>query len=220
MGKIALGLLSAVIAGLLMVPSSVSAKTLSIEVEDRIGDVAPLYTADTYDYVALYGDHSPIVKAGYFDMKWFLFSQKGSTYTFGMEMVGDLPQEGDPLPQGVELLQYTLWLDQEAWDWLPYSGVSYFIIVLQYDGLSYYAALYEYVSGDEVMELPFTVSGPRFEVRFSADSIANIPAFWLYPSVIVCFGNCPLESFVDLVDYTADAPGQVYTSIQWPSPES
>jgi hypothetical protein len=218
MRKVIAALVSLVVVGLLMVPGSVSAKSISIEVEDRIGDVAPLYTARTYDYVALYGDNSPIVQAGYFDMTLFWFGLKGDTYTFGMEMVGDLPQEGDSLPQGVELLQYTLWLDQEAWDWLPYSGISYFIIVLQYDGLSYHAALYEYISGDEVMELPFTVSGPRFEVRFSADSITNIPTFWLFPSVAVYFGNCPLESFVDLVDYTADAPGQVYTSIQWPTP--
>ena len=48
--------------------------------------------------MVLYGDNSPIVEAGFLDIRWFLFSQKGNTYAFGMEMVGDLPQEGDPLP--------------------------------------------------------------------------------------------------------------------------
>ena len=223
MKKVIVALVSLVVVGLLMVSGSVSAKPISIKVEDRIGDVGPMYTAETYDYVALYGDNSPIVEAGYFDMKLFLFSQKGDTYSFGMEMAGDLPQEGDPLPQGVSLLQYTLWLDPEAWDWSPYAFPSYFVIRFQYDGSSYHAGLYEYVQeeqGDELMELPYKIIGPRFEVGFSADSIENIPSFWLFSSVVVYFGDCPWKTFVDSIDYGAGAPGQEWTSIPWPPPES
>jgi hypothetical protein len=222
MRKVIAALVSLVVVGLLMVPGSVSAKSISIEVEDRIGDVAPLYTARTYDYVALYGDNSPIVQAGYFDMTLFWFGLKGDTYTFGMEMADDLPAEGDPLPQGVSLLQYILWLDPGPWDWSPYAFPSYFVIRLQYDGLNYHAGLYTYVQaeeGEELMALSFEVKGPSFEVEFTAESIDNIEGFWLLPCVCPWFGSCPSRSYVDLIDYNAGAPGQLWTSIPWPPPE-
>jgi len=222
MRGVIVSLVSVIVVCMMVVPVGVSARSLSIEVEDRVGDVGPMYTAETYDYVALYGDNSPIVEAGYLDMRWFLFSQKGNTYTFGMEMVGGLPQEGDPLPQGVSLLQYTLWLDPEAWDWSPYAFPSYFVIRFQYDGLSYHAGLYEYVveeMGDLLAELPYAVNGPRFEVEFTTDSIGNLPTFWLFSSVVAYFGDCPWKTFVDSIDYGAGAPGQEWTSIPWPPPD-
>jgi len=219
MRKMALALLSAVVAGLLMVPSSVSAKTLSIEVVDRTGDVAIVYDVEAYEYRALYGDNSPIVQTGYFDMTLFRFSLKGNIYTFGMELAADLPQEGDPLPQGVGLLQYTLWLDEYWWDWIS-DDPAYFIVVLRYDGSSYSAALLEWPSEEIIMSLPFIIEGPRFEVKFSADWMENIPTFWLFPAVVAYFGECPMMSWPDLIDCDADAPGQVVNSIPWPPSES
>jgi hypothetical protein len=222
MKRLTLPFASIAIAMTLLIPGCVSAVNLKLIVEDRLGDVAPMYTADTYDYTGLFGPNSPIVQAGYFDMRYFMFSQKGSTYTFGMEMAADLPQEGDPLPQGVTLLQYTLWLDPEAWDWSPYSVPSYFVIRFQYDGLSYHAGLYTYVQedpGDLLAELSYKISGSSFEVRFTADSIGDLPTFWLWPCVVAYFGNCSWKTYIDCVDYNAGAPGQLWTSIPWPPPE-
>jgi len=222
MRRMIVALVSAVVAGMMLVPGSVSAKPLSIVVEDRVGDIASVADYDTLDYIALYGD-TPIVQAGYFDMKWIFFSQKGDTYTFGMEMAADLPQEGDSLPEGVSLLQYTLWLDAEAWDWTPFPEYPcYGVVKLLYDGASYHAGLYTYVPnepGDEIMELPFSVDGPKFQVKFTADSIGNVPEFWLNIWVIAYHGECPNKTWLDYVDPDAGAPGQLYVSILWPSPE-
>lgn len=220
--RVILWLVSAALAVALLIPGSASAMNVKLVVEDRLGDVAPRYTADTYDYVAVYGENSPIVQAGYFDMKYFMFSQKGNTYTFGMEMAADLPQEGDPLPQGVVLLQYILWLDPEAWDWTPFAFLSYFVIRLSYDGASYHAGLYTYVmqeEGEELMALPFEVKGSSFAVMFTVDSVDGLTEFWLDPWVCAWFGGCPFRTYLDTVDYDADAPGQLWTSIPWPPPE-
>lgn len=222
MRRVILWLVSAAVAVALLIPGSASAMNDKLVVEDRLGDVAPMYTATTYDYVAVFGENSPIAQAGYFDMTSFLFSQKGSTYTFGMEVAADLPEEGEPLPQGVTLLQYVLWLDTEAWDWSPYSVPSYFVIRLSYDGFSYHAGLYTYVvqeEGEELMALPFGIKGSSFEVTFTADSIYPVEEFWLFPCVCLWFGDCPYRTYVDMIDYGAGAPGQLWTSIPWPPPE-
>jgi hypothetical protein len=225
MRRTIVALVSAVVAGMMLIPGSVSAKPLSIAVEDRVGDLAAQWDVDTLDYIALYGD-TPIVQAGYFDMTWFFFSQKRDTYTFGMEMAADLPKEGDSLPQGVTQAQWFLWLDPEPWDWSPYAFPSYCVIRLSYDGSSYHAGLYTYVPdapGDEIMELPFSVDGPRFQVKFTADSIADSTGdaseFWLYPCTIAYHGECPLKVWLDYIDPDAGAPGQTYVSIPWPQPE-
>lgn len=218
MRKGVMALLSALVVGLMMVPGNVVAANLYLEVEDRVGDVTFAYDFNTYDYLTLLGENSPIVKAGYFDMTLFWFGLKGDTYTYGMQLAGDLPQEGDQLPQGVRVLQYVLWLDKEWWDWGP-DTESYFMIVLQYDGFAYSAALLEWPSQTVIMPLPFEIDGPRFEVEFSADSIDNIESFWLVAAVLAFFGENMTKLWPDLFDCDAGAPGQVITSIPWQLPE-
>jgi hypothetical protein len=203
----------------LMLAQPVTAATLTLEVEDRTGDVARAYDFQTYDYRTLLTDNSQIVQAGYFDMTLFWFGLKGKTYTYGMELAADLPKEGDPLPQGVDILQYTIWLDEDSWDWVS-AVPSYFMVVLRYDGSSYSAALLEWPSEEVIMSLPFTIEGPRFEVRFSADSIDNTPEFWLVSGVIVYHSQYSAKMWLDAFDCDAGAPGQVITSIPWPPPES
>lgn len=203
----------------LLIPGSVSAVNLKLIVEDRLGDVSPVYTDRTYDYVTVYGENSPIIQAGYFDMRYFLFSLKGNTYTFGMEMAADLPHEGDPLPQGVVQLEYELYLDRDAWDWGPTWEPSYFNIRLTYDGLNYHAGLYAFApqgQGEELMALPFEVEGPSFEVMFTVDSVDGLTEFWLLPVVFGWFGGCPYRTWLDFTDYNAGVTGQLWTSIPWP----
>lgn len=217
MRKLTLALLSAIVAGLMLVPSSVSAKAVMITVPDRPGDIAVQYDYTTYEPRITWGDNTQIAEAGYFDMTLFWFGLKGRTYTFGMELASDLPQEGDPLPPSVGLVQYMLWLDRDSWDW--YEGdLTLFMIVLQYDGSSYSAALLDSPSWEVMMPLPFTVSGARLEVEFSADSIDNIPTFWLFPSVLAYCGQGVSYWWMDIADPDA-APGQEFNSIPWPPPE-
>ena len=216
MRKTTLVSLSAVVAGLLMVPGSVSAKTLSIEVEDRIGDVAAAYDYNTYDYAALLGEGTPIVQAGYFDMTLFWFSLKKDVYTFGMEMATDLPDEGNPLPSGIKLIRYTLWLDEESWDWVS-DVPSYYMVVLWYDGTSYSAELLEWPSKMAITSLSFAVEGPRFEVEFPASWMGGIESFWLFPAVNAFHSQNPeVEVWPDMLDYDSGTPGQEYASLPWP----
>lgn len=212
-------LASLVVVGMLIVPGSVSAKTLSIEVEDRTGDIAAAYDYTTYDYAALLGDNTPIVQAGYFDMTLFRFSLKKDTYTFGMEMAADLPKEGDPLPSGIKLIRYTLWLDEESWDWVS-DIVDYYMVVLWYDGTSYSAELLEWPTKVAITSLSFTVEGPRFDVEFPTSWMEGIESFWLFPAVNAFHSQNPeIEVWPDLLDYDPDAPDQEYTSVRWPPSE-
>ncbi len=215
MRKVTITLVSGVIAFLMLVPNCVSAEDLYLEVDDRVGDVAFAYNYETYDYQVLLGEGNPIVKAGYFDMTLFWFGLKDGIYTYGMQLAADLPEEGEPLPSGVRILQYMLWLDKDSWDWVS-AVESHFMIMFQYDGLEYFAALLEWPSMAVIIELPFEVDGSRFEVMFSADSIDNIQSFWLLVGVLVLLGEPLTRMWADFFDCEAGAPGQVITSIPWP----
>ncbi|MDH3366167.1 MAG: hypothetical protein OEM29_09255, partial [Thermoplasmata archaeon] len=199
MTRVTVAMLSAVVAGLILVPGSVSAKAAMITVSDSLGDIAVNYDYTAYEPRIIWGDNTQISEAGYFDMTLFWFGLKGTSYTFGMELAADLPQEGDPLPSSVGLVQYMLWLDKDSWNWYE-DDLTLFMVVLQYDGASYSAALLDYPSHEVIMPLPFTVNGAMFEVEFSADSIDNTPAFWLFPSVLAYYGQGASYWWTDIAD--------------------
>ena len=211
-------ILSLLAVGLVSVPKGVSAETLSIEVDDRVGDLAPAYDSDTWDVRVVYGENTLFARDGYFDMTLFEFSLTGNKYTYSMELAADLPNEGDPLPAGIGLVQYMLWFDKDSWDWVE-PDLTLFMVVLQYDGSTYSAALLDYPSWEVIMPLKFAIDGARFEVKFSAEAIDNLSTFWLYPSVLAYTGNSELYHWLDIADLNA-APGQEYNSIPWPPPEA
>jgi hypothetical protein len=217
MRRVIATLVSAIAAGLLLVPGCASAKAVTLTVPDEVGDIGIIFDYETYLPVSTWGKNSQIAQAGYFDRTLFWFGLKGNTYTFGMELAGDLPQEGDPLAPGVTLVEYVLCLDKEAWDWVtPVEG--YFKLVFRYDGVHYSAALLDWPSMTVKMYPPFTVDGPRFEMEFSADSIDNIETFWLFTSVDVYLGELRngLPWMVDAFDLDS-VEGQIVTSIPWSS---
>lgn len=212
MRRAIVAVVSAVVAGLLLVPGCASAKAVTLTVPDEAGDIGIIFDYETYLPKSTWGENSQIAQAGYFDRTLFWFGLKGDTYTFGMELAADLPQEGDPLPAGVTLAEYGLWLDGEAWDWVT-PVEDYCALVLRYDGVSYSAAMLDWYSETVTMYLPFTIDGPRFEMKFSADSIGNIETFWLFTCVDVYFGQS-LPWMVDAFDLDS-VEGQMVTSIPW-----
>lgn len=220
MRKWTVALASAIIVGLMMVSSGVSGTDVYyVEVEDRVGDVSFCYDFTAIDYRTLLGENSPIVEAGYFDMTLLWFSQEGDTYTFGMQLAADLPQEGDPLPGGMSRVQYEVWLDEDAWDWVT-PVKSHFEVYLMYDGSHYTAALRVPGTPDPLAYLEYEIAGPKFEVRFSAADIGNLEEFWLGAPAVTCLmGGNIVELWPDIIDLDAGAPGQLWTSIPWPSPE-
>jgi hypothetical protein len=216
MRKAAVTLITVIVVGLMAVPCSVSGTDVNyVEAEDREGDIAFCYDFAALDYRTLLGESSPIVKAGYFDMRLFWFSLEGDMYTFGMQLAADLPKEGDPLPSGVRAMQYEVWLDEDAWDWST-PVVSYFEVYLGYDGYHYSAALREPGAPEPLKYLDYEIAGPTFEVRFSAADIGYLPEFWLGAPAVTCLmGASAMELWPDIIDLYA-AEGQVYTSIKWP----
>jgi hypothetical protein len=207
-------ILSVLVVGLVSVPNGVSAERLSIEVEDRVGDLAAAYDSDTWDVSVVYGENTLFARNEYFDMTLFEFSLTGNTYTYAMELAADLPKEGDPLPTTISLVQYMLWFDKDSWDWVE-PALTLFMVVLQYDGSAYSAALLDYPSWEVIMPLEFTIDGARFEVKFSAGAIDDLSTFWLYPSVLAYTGGSGFYHWLDIADPNA-APGMEYNSIPWP----
>jgi hypothetical protein len=220
MRKAIITLVSLFVVGMLTIPGSVSAKTLSVKVEDRVGDVTAMWNLETCDYQALLGDGMPIVRVGFFDMTLFQFSLKKDTFTFCMEMAASLPEEGDPLPTSVRLARYSLWLSAESWDLRSVDVVDYYLMVLWYDGLSYSAELLTSPGKEVITSLSFAVEGPRFSVELPASWMEGIDSFWLFPAVNAFHSQNPqIELWLDMIDPDADVPGLEYTSIPWPPEE-
>jgi hypothetical protein len=216
MRRIVVALVSAVVAGMMLIPGCASAKAVTLTVPDEVGDIGIIFDYETYQPISTWGKNSQIVQAGYFDRTLFWFGLKGNTYTFGMELAGKLPQEGDPLAPGVTMVEYPLWLSKDAWDWVT-PVEEYFKILLRYDGVHYSAVLLDQPSLEVKMYLPFTVDGPRFEMQFTSDSIDNIETFWMFISVDIYFGQS-LPWMVDGFDLDS-VEGQIVTSIPWPLPD-
>jgi len=207
-------LFSAIVVGL-MLAMPVSAETETIVVSDRIGDLGVMWDFTTCEPRSLWGHGTPVVSAGYFDISSFSLSQKGKTYTFGMELAADLPREGDALPAGIYLACWVAWIDPEPYN-AKYNPVdSYYTVLLTYDGLKYAAELQDYVTGEVIASLPVCIDGSKFQMQFSASSIGNLESFWWYPASAMFWGA--VWDCVDRADSGA-VPGQVWWDIPWGSP--
>jgi hypothetical protein len=91
--KTVVALLSVIVAGLMLVPGSVSAGSVTIKATDSLGDLGPKYDAASAETVVFWPDSMPLTRVGYLDMTswWFAYSSKDKTYTFGMEVANSLP---------------------------------------------------------------------------------------------------------------------------------
>lgn len=221
MRKVIVALLSAIVVGLMLVPSGVSAGSMTIKAADRLGDLGPKYDAASADTVVFWPDTMPLTSVGYLDMTswWFAYSSKDKTYTFGMEVAKPLPNAGSPLPGGFKEVKWLVWLDMGAWNpkYAPTVG-SYYTIQLIYDGSEYVAELTQGGSwGPLVSTLPFSVDGSKLQIQFSAASIGNLKSFWIMPCTVVLWSLQPYSGYWDL-DSTdpGAAPGQVWWSVPWP----
>ena len=221
MKKAIVALVSALVAGLMVVPGAVSAGTTTISASDRMGDLGPKYDAALADTVVFWPDNMPLTSVGYFDMLswWFSYSSKDKTYTFGMTLATALPDPGSPLPHGFKEVKWLVWLDMGAWNpkYAPTVG-SYNTVLLTYDGSEYAARLTQGGSwGPVLTTLPCSVDGSKLQIQFSAASIENLKSFWIMPCTVVLWSLQPYSGYWDL-DSTdpGAAPGQVWWSVPWP----
>jgi hypothetical protein len=198
--KVTLAVASTLVIALI-VAMPASAGTVTMKVADGTGDVGRNSWAHVND---------PVAKTGYFDMVSTWLSQKGKTYTFGMELASLLPEEGSPLPVPIKTAEWLLWIDSYPW------SAPLYTLSLYYDGSSYSAILLD-VSTMVTTPLPFTIDGTKFQVDLSQDLVGNLAGLWWSPAVRLWWGpmGSVAEWLVDLVDFGV-APGQDGIDLPWP----
>jgi hypothetical protein len=212
MRKLVVAVLSAIVVGLMLVPSGVSAGTKMLVIPDRIGDLSKMYYSDTGEPRNGWGDNAPIVLAGYFDITSVWLVQKGKTYALGMGLAGNLPKVGDALPPGISSAHWDLYIESAPWD--PANPAPFlFVIRLAYDGSSYSSNLLDRGAG-VTTPLPLTLDGSEFEMTFSADAVGSLSGSWVSFGVMVFWGAGGYFN-VDNPDPGA-VPGLNYWDFPWP----
>lgn len=217
MRKAIVGILSAIVVGLLLVPNGVSARTVSTVVQDMRGDLGPKMDFSTGEVLVAWPDEMVLQKVGYFDILSFSLSyaKKEATYTFAMNVANALPSPGTPLPDGWKFLTWLMWIETEPWIY-GVNDPTLYVVQLIYDGSAYVGQLEDYRTGVVLETLPFEVTGSALQIEFSAGSIGAMESFWWMPCTVV---NWSAAGYWDL-DTTdpGAAPGQVVWDIPWPSP--
>jgi hypothetical protein len=223
-------LLCAVVVGLLTVPSGVSAQTDDyVIVPDRQGDIGRIYDwTDEFNTTrSVWTANSVLGGVGYLDMLSVWLERDGDTYTFGMDLDGDLPIEGTALPGCYRYVRWCLWIDSAPW---PSEDpvTSYFAFWLQYDESGYSTELWnldtmEVESQDHDLGTPDDRS--RFEIEFS---IGGLEEFWFGAGVKIINhatqdplpgGSFWITDFIDAKTQT-EMEYQEALSIPFPYPES
>lgn len=216
MRRAMIGALSAIVAGLMLVPGSVSAGTLTMVVEDPEGDLGFGLDPKTGGIMHLWEENTPVAQAAYLDMVSTWLSLKKETYTFGIEAAAALPEEGAALPGGIKLVEWALWIDPSPYNYITNPVAPLFLIALRYDGSSYSAFIQDYAT---MLMVPaqFSVAGATLEIQFTAESIGYLDLEWWSPLTREWTG--PIGSsgywFVDAVDLEP-IDGYVYVDLPWP----
>jgi hypothetical protein len=218
MRKKVVAILSAIIVGLMLVPSGATAGSKTVYTTDSTGDLGFGFSSKTGEILkAPWGLGTPWVVEGYFDIASTWLSQKGQTYTFGMELATELPKEGTALPGSIKRAEWAMWIDPSPWNMATNPVASLLKVALIYDDLVYSAELRDATTGAYLSSLPFAVDGSTFEVEFSATSIGNLEIHWWCPITRVwqgLFGSWGL-AYLDGIDW-GTAAGQEYYDLPWP----
>jgi len=218
MGRVMVALLSAIVAGLMLVPSIVSAKTLTAVAEDPEGDLGFGVDPKTGGIMHLWADNTAIAQAEYLDMVLTWLSLKKETYTFGMELAAALPEEGSPLPSGIKLVEWVVYIDPSPYNYITNPVAPLYLIALRYDGASYSAFILDYATMLTAPVQP-SIDGSTFELQFTTADINYLELEWWSPMVREWTG--PVGSsgywFVDAVDLPL-VDGYAYIDLPWPPP--
>ena len=214
--KTAIAFALSITVALMMLAQPVSAGTITSLVEDSEGDLGFGVNPKTGGIMQQWGENTPVAKAGYLDMVSTWLSQKGKTYTFGMELAAELPKEGSTLSGGMRLVEWAMWIDPSPYNYITNPVAPLFLIALRYDGSSYSAFILDY-STMLTESVAFSVDGSELQLQFSTDTIGNAAFEWWSPLVRVWWGplGTPAYWFVDAVDLPP-VDGYVYIDLPWP----
>lgn len=207
--------MSSVIA-LMMLAQPVSAATITSIVQDPAGDLGFGVDPKTGGIMHTWQDNTRVAEAKYLDIVSASFSQKGKTYTFGIEVAAALPEEGTPLPNGIHTVEWALWIDPSPYNVFSNPCPTLFLVTLRYDGSSYSAFMLDY---ETMLRTPvaFSHDGSVVQLQFTAASIGNLSSFWWSPLVRIWEGLVGTSGywFVDSVSYEG-ADGYDYIDYPWP----
>ncbi len=201
---------------LMMLAQPAAAATITYAVEDPLGDLGFGIDPKTGGVMQTWGDNTPVVKAGFLDMALTWLSQKGKTYTFGMEMGAALPEAGSPLPGGMKVVEWAVWIDPSAFNIIIDPCVPLYLIALRYDGSAYEAFLLDYATMEKT-PIGFSIDGAKLQLQFTAADIGNLVIQWWSPLVREWTGPVGTSGywFVDAVNLPL-VDGYAYIDLPWP----
>lgn len=228
MRKASLVLVSMVIVGLMMVPTSVSAYVdeYTVTADDISGDVPFLWDSKTgLEWTKPTCSGMPLTDCGYLDMIGYSLSQYVDTctgknvYNFSMELKGNLPMSIDDLPQGIKRVEWVMYVDLQPWNPVIDTPVDCpYMVNLTFDGERWDACLVDYILivGPVLAHLDYGVSGSTLWIRWSGDQIDNLDFFYFEAATRVWWGGPDTYGMrlSDMTDLDA-AEGQVWYDIPW-----
>jgi hypothetical protein len=215
MRKQVVAFLCAIVVGLIMA-QPVSGASVTSVVDDPVGDLGFGIDPKTGGLMNYWQDNTRVAQSKYLDMVSTWLSQKGKTYTFGMELAVAPPKEGSALPDGFKLVEWAMWIDPSPYNVITNPVAPLFLISLRYDGSRYSAFVLDYST---LLQTPvaFSVDGSKIQLQFTAASIGNLAFEWWSP--MVRYWDGPVGSsgywFVDVVNLEP-VDGYVYIDLPWP----
>lgn len=197
MRKIVVAVLSAIVVGLMLVPSGVSAGSNTVSFTDRQGDLGkPTFGPPNGDPLSWWSGNSPISNAGYLDFISGWVSVKGGAVTMGLTVASPLTAD-IKLPSGVNEVRWAwfFYRDADVLNKISPNLASYGVYIL-WDGADFSAALVDRTSGSMPFALTyldsFIVNENILTVTISSASISGAVA-WFCESQIMNGPPWPLD---------------------------
>jgi hypothetical protein len=216
--------LTFIVAAMMLGPQVSAGKSTEITVPDRIGDlgkynlvliVGPTKAPKVPD--PTWGDNAPVMEATYVDMVSLSIAMVHGKYVFSMELAGDLPQAGDPMPPGIRYVGWQWWIEDGPWDPMsPIIPKTYYWVCLELDESGYSAGIYDARNAWAYTPVPFTIDGATFQIQVPEKLLGGLESFWWSACTYVAkehYNAWPW--FTDLIDPGTDH-GQIGTDFPWP----
>jgi len=140
-----------------------------------------------------------------------------------MQLVADLPDEGNSLAAAVSAGEWGMWVELEPWNLVFSPGYPLYLIALAYDGSCYDAYVMDYATKEKT-PIEFDVDGSVVRLWFSVDMIGGHYSFYWagYTLIYRQFGTDAVGAYggycyTDMPDWGA-VPYQEWFDIPWPYP--
>lgn len=200
----------------LMLVQPVSATDVILDADDD----GPAWSSaiDGSPMTNILNSNPPIVRVQYFDMRAYSLSLEGDHYRFWMKVDADLPAKEEPLPPGVLLGEWAMWIDPGNYNAVTNPVASLFVIKLVYDGGQYRAYVLNCGTGETTPlgQKSYGYSGSELWMEFPTSVVdgLDLSELWWCASTKVYMGSGDWSMrFVDISDWNPELWGY---DIPWP----